>query len=239
MKASRVLTLVSMLVAGLACAGGSLAQGDKPKATADVRASHLIGATIQNEPGWEFGGVDDLLVDLEENKVVFVVLNAGSRFEANEEDLALEVPDASFRYDGRRVVWDDDLRSLKRQWWRDSALENLEESRRKRLVSADEVIGAPLVDARGERVGQVDDLVVSLSEGVVRFAVVDYDLGWFKPGKAVALDRLQLVRQPDKTLAVRVDRARLEAAAPFEDRRWPGLSNSRMPLRLERLLSPG
>lgn len=234
----RLLPLFASLAILAAPAAHAQAKADAPP---DVRASHLIGATIENEQGWEIGGVDDLLVDPVEGKLLFVVLTAGGRFEVGEEDLALAVPEERFRYDGRRVWWNESLRELKRMPWTRYVREELDEDKRKRVVAVSSLLGAPIVDANGETVGEVEDLVVSLADGALRFAVVDYDLGWLKAGKPVALPRLQVIARPGEpgALAVRVDRAALEAATAFENARWPGLSNSRMPRRLERLLSPG
>lgn len=225
-----------------------------------VRASALLGRVIDNELGWRIGKIDDLVIDAHEGSVKYVVLTAGTRFEAGDAELALALPDERLEVAGERVTWHADLEALRDLPWVRVQVQDTEEAARKRLASARALIGAPMV-ARdgGGRLGKVKDLVVDLKEAKMHFMVGDHDLSWREAGRMVALPAAEVRAQaragadggdgdgegdtsgpaiPERVSVV-VDRGELEARPPFDDPRWPGLSNESWLQRMERLLSPG
>ena len=93
--------------------------------------------------------------------------------------------------------------------------------------SAKHLIGAQLKDASGQKIGQIEDLVID--SGRVQFAVVRLD-GALAKGNAytpipMAALRPETMRtsttdQP-KTYVLTVDRSKLESASRFNVDRWP------------------
>jgi len=203
-----------------------------------ARASALIGSPIVNEFGWYIGEVDDVLLDPVERKGAFLVVSAGSPFEPRSDAVALAFPDKRLSSHEEGYAWGDAPKELKRLPELASALEELKPEVRGRLVSVRGLMGAAVVDAQGASQGEVEELVFDLSTGALDFAVVDQDMPWTRVGRTVTLERPEVTVQGGVP-ALRADAATLTSRPPFDDPRWPDLSDRRPLRNLARVFLPG
>jgi sporulation protein YlmC with PRC-barrel domain len=95
-----------------------------------------------------------------------------------------------------------------------------------RYKRASELIGGDVKDPAGKDIGDIRELVVNLAGGNVRYAVVEFDRGWFKSDKYVAVPMQSLKRTGDKDdFVVSRTRAELESAPSFEKNKWPDIND--------------
>ena len=80
-----------------------------------------------------------------------------------------------------------------------------------------EMIGKPLVDARGKEVGRVRDMVVNLGTGKVRYAVAEFEPAWIAAGYLVPIK----VPGDDR----KVELNALTGSMIFEAARWPDINH--------------
>ena len=205
----------------------------------DERASRLIGHEIRDSRGWIIGEVEDLMVDPDSNRVAFVLLSAGGRFQANGAPLALELPSLLIHAEDEDVRVNSTVKELQRLPVAASALEDLDAAVRARLVSAKALIKADLRDAGGRDVGGMQDLVVDLETGVIRYAVVDYDPNMLSAGKSVVVHKLNVrkAKEGSDDLVLVVDPVALASASGYESARWPDLGNDTLRGRMKRWIN--
>ena len=95
------------------------------------------------------------------------------------------------------------------------------------LRRASELLDADVRDAQDTDVGDVEDIVVDLQSGRVRYAVVDFEPGWFQGDRLVVVPLTALRPRTDRDdpdLVFGGDRGRLSQAPAFEANRWPDLN---------------
>jgi sporulation protein YlmC with PRC-barrel domain len=95
------------------------------------------------------------------------------------------------------------------------------------LRRASEVLEAGLLDASGRRVGEVEDVVVNITDGSLRYGVAEFDTSWVQQGKLVALpiDAVQPHPGGGNDLVLRIQRSDLARAPAFDRDRWPDLGD--------------
>lgn len=81
-----------------------------------------------------------------------------------------------------------------------------------RAMRASEVIGADVRNAQGRDIGQIEDMVISMQDGRVRYAVLSVDPGWFQSDRLYSVPPQQLRWGADRDQIVlnNVDRQQLE-----------------------------
>lgn len=98
------------------------------------------------------------------------------------------------------------------------------------LFRGSKLINTPVMDSKHEEIGHVDDVVVDLRSGRVRYIAVEYPtlLGRDKLF-AVPWDRFQLARhkQGGFYLVVNIDEKTFEQAPGFAKNKWPNFANRR------------
>ena len=94
-----------------------------------------------------------------------------------------------------------------------------------RLLRGSQLVDADIRDPQARNVGEVEDLVVDVRTGTVRYAVVDFDQAWTPDDKLVAVPMKALRASGDKgELVFAGDRSQLERAPSFEKGKWPDLN---------------
>ena len=106
------------------------------------------------------------------------------------------------------------------------------------LARASQLMDADVHDRQNEDIGDVEDLVVDVRDGRVRYAVVEFERGWFEADKLVAIpmNSLRSSREPGD-LVFQGDRSRLERAPNFDRTAWPDLNSPRYRGDVDRYLS--
>jgi sporulation protein YlmC with PRC-barrel domain len=107
-----------------------------------------------------------------------------------------------------------------------------------RLVRASELLDADIRDAKSADVGEIEDLVVDVRNGQIRYAVVEFDRAWSMDDKLVAVPMTSLKSSGDKgELRFAGDRAQIKNAPAFEKSSWPDLNEGRYRSDMDRYLS--
>lgn len=164
----------------------------------DVRASKLLGRELVDRHGRAVGEIRDLIVDTREQGMAYAVVPAGEYL--GMEDRIVEIPLSriALGMDDQLVLGatSAELRTFRMyfaQSWPDHSRAGppMGEVGRTadgpRFHRASRLLDADLRDYSGADVGDVDDVVVNLDSGTVRYAVVEFDPGWFEASRLVAV----------------------------------------------------
>lgn len=91
-----------------------------------------------------------------------------------------------------------------------------------RVLSANTIIGDSVVNRADEDLGEIDDLMIDLEGGRVRYAVLSFGgfLGMGDKLFAVPLETLTLDAE-NKRFVLDIDRERLKNAPGFDKDNWP------------------
>lgn len=107
-----------------------------------------------------------------------------------------------------------------------------------RQLRASQLMDADIRDAKSADIGEVEDLVVDIRNGQIRYAVVEFDRAWSMNDKLVAVPMRALRPSGDKgELLFSGDRSQIERAPAFEKSRWPDLNEGRYRSDMDRYLS--
>lgn len=83
-----------------------------------------------------------------------------------------------------------------------------------RAVRANRVIGMNVRNEKGENLGEIEDLIVNMNTGDVRYAILSFDPGIFREDKLFAVPPTELQIAQDRNHVVyRMNKAQLEQAA--------------------------
>ena len=212
----------------------------------DMRASKLIGKDVKNAAGEGLGEIKDLMVDLKGERIHYAVLSFGGalgmgdklfaypisafRAGAGNDDLVLNVnkeklKDAPGFDKDHWPEWakDNYRRDVDRYHGSKASLASAQ------LMRASKLIGKDVDDRAGKKAGEINDLVVNLGTGRVRYAVLEFDKAWSLNDKLVALPMraFTVPRDSDKDLVVNVSRERISQAHTFDKNNWPDLASSK------------
>lgn len=95
-----------------------------------------------------------------------------------------------------------------------------------RLLRGSQLVDADIRDPQNRNVGEVEDLVVDVRTGTVRYVVVDFEQAWTPDDTLVAVPMKTLRPSGDKGERVFAgDRAQLERAPAFSKGKWPDLNS--------------
>jgi sporulation protein YlmC with PRC-barrel domain len=213
-----------------------------PAAMVEMRGSKLVGRNVQDVQGKNIGEIEDVIVDANSGRVHYAVLGFDPGWFKSEK--LYTFPLSQFRPGNDRndrLVLNVDKERLKNapgfadDKWPDW---NVAETRRgidqyhgsraqqqaanTRFVRLSKLLDADVESADGNDIGDIEDVVVNLQTGQVRYAVIDFDPGWFKSEKLVALPMGAFqAAKDDDDLVIKVDKAKLANAPAFDRDRWP------------------
>lgn len=210
----------------------------------DMRASQLIGKNIRNPQNQSLGEIKDLVVDSTNGNVRYAVISYGgflglgdklfafpiNQFRlAGNNDLVLDVPQERLRQAPgfARDKWPDwsnaETRGEVDRFYNNRTASGANA----RYVRMSELLDADVHAPDGKDIGDVEDVVVDVPGGQVRFAVVEFDRAWNANDKLVALPMRAF--RPSKDggdLVLTVERQRLESAPAFDRKQWPDTAAS-------------
>ncbi len=120
----------------------------------------------------------------------------------------------------------DDAAALKPEQTGDQAEK---QANKNRLFQVDDLVGAKIRNAKGEDLGEVEEMVVDVNDGSIRYAVVSYG-GFLDLGDklfAVPLKAMSLKSNEDNEafFVVDIDQQRLEDSKGFDDDDWPNFAD--------------
>ncbi len=107
-----------------------------------------------------------------------------------------------------------------------------------RMLRGSQLLDADIRDPNSKNVGEVEDLVMDMRTGAVRYAVIDFDQAWTPDDKLVAVPMKALRASGDKgELVFAGDRSQLERAPAFEKGKWPDLNGGTFRGEIDRSMS--
>ena len=184
----------------LVCLGAS-AQG--APAAQPLRATQLLDAEVVAPNGRVVGSVRDLVVDTKEARVAYAVLFVGSLVGATDYLAAFPLPTEGLTLGAGRVTLDttrervEALGGFPSSQWPDfnKAAEGAPPPPDVRYQRVTELTKAGIVDRRGNRVGEVDDLLVNAADGKVAAIVIKFIPSWNDSASLVAVPPASLGRK--------------------------------------------
>jgi sporulation protein YlmC with PRC-barrel domain len=94
-----------------------------------------------------------------------------------------------------------------------------------RMLRASQLLDADIQDAQQKNVGEIEDLVVDVRSGQVRYAVIDFDQAWTPNDKLVAMPMKSLKASGErKELVFMGSKDQLANAPSFDKGKWPDLN---------------
>lgn len=257
--ATLVLPAIGLSASAVLAAGGSYDKtapraASEAKATKsehamkDARASELIGMKVHNAQGEDLGKVDDLVIDVNNDRVYYAVLGFGGALGMGEKLFAYPVSMFSEDIADKKLVLHVDKEKLKQapgferknwpDWNRDSKYSKEVEGYfgptvharampNQRLARASELIGKDIDDAKGKDIGEIKDLVVNLGNSKVHYAVMELDRGWTKADRLmpVSMKSLQFPVDQGKDLVINATREQLDTSRSFAKSEWPDITD--------------
>jgi sporulation protein YlmC with PRC-barrel domain len=216
--------------------------------------SQLIGKDVRNAKGEDLGDIHDVVIDLNSGRVHYAVLSFGGVLGLGDRLFAYPLRAFNPASDKDELVLNVDQSQLKnapgfdkKQWpnWNDAEYRGKIDrpfgspaATQGRFKRASELIGGDVKDAAGKDIGDIREIVVNLTDGSARYAVVEFDRGWFKSDKFVAVPMQSLKRTGDRDEFVLArTRAELEAAPSFDKDKWPNLNDPKYRADVDRYRS--
>lgn len=273
MKAEFKRRLIATLVVpaiGLSVAGVSIAASDKSDTSTqgtsagshrqssadegsathasakDIRASKLIGMTVKNAQGENLGKIDDLVVDVNNDRVYYAVLASGGvmglggklfaypvslfRPGADKDELALNVDkDRLKNAPGfEKKNWPnwgdtkDRYRSDVDKYFGPTVTAKAMPN--EQLMRASTLIGKDVNDRDGKDAGEIKDVVVNMGTGRVHYAVMDFDNKWTKSDNLMPMPLKAFTypaeRDSKKDLVLNVAKNQIDTSKGIDKKRW-------------------
>jgi sporulation protein YlmC with PRC-barrel domain len=223
----------------------------------DMRASDLIGMDVHNMQGRNLGEINDLMIDVNNQRVRYAILAFGGFMGLGEKLFAYPV--RVLQTSGDRLVLDVPKDRLERApgfdrnvWpdWIDTSyrdevdryfgpgVSGPENLKNVRLVRASDLIDMDVNDKQGRDAGEIEDLVVNFSTGKVRYAVLDFDKAWSADDKLLPLplNTLRLPVSTDNDAVLQVPREELKMTSGFNEDQWPDLNSAQYRQRVDQEL---
>ncbi len=252
---------ISLALSGLIAAGGATTAIAAKMSHLDMRASTLIGMEVKNSNGEDLGEIKDVIVDVNNGRVHYAVLEFGGFMGMGEKLFAYPIRHFKTGVAGERdeLILNVDKKRLKAApgfakdgWpdWNESKHRGdvdryygptvtIKAKPNMRLVRGSELLGKDVNDADGKDIGDLKDLVVDMRSGEVHYAVLAFDKSWSPDNKLFALPMKALgpADDPDE-LRINVTEAALENSPGFDEDAWPGvnLNDSKFHGALDRYL---
>lgn len=217
----------------------------------EMRASEVIGKEVKNAQGETLGDIEDLVIDIDNQRVSYVVMSFGGLLNLGDKQFALpagrlqpgqrerdplildvskqELENApGFEPDKRPNFSDETYRGavdryfLKEEHGRHTA-------GGARLMSAEQLIGKDVNDRAAHEVGEIEDLVVNFGTGRA-YAVLEVNDVLKPKDKLVALPlkALSFPQRPDLDLLLNVDRPLIERAQALNAAGWPDVDSANL-----------
>jgi len=222
------------------------ASTDAKQSGGDVRASKIIGKNVENAQGENLGEVKDLIVDIGNQRVHYAVLSFGGALGVGDKMFAYPISTFKTQADGDKLVLNVDKEKLKNapgfdkdKWpdWTDNRYRGEVDRyfktetakaapRSAKMIRATELIGKDVNDRSGKDAGEIEDVVVNMSNGRVSYAVLDFDKAWSPDDKLlpVPLTAFTFPTDQKKDFVLNVPRDRLDMAKGFDENKWPDIN---------------
>ena len=247
---------VGALIGVLGFAGQVAFAGDKSQSQQPFRiqkASDLIGKPVENPRGEKLGEVQDLAIDAERGRVAYAVLSFGGFMGVGEKWFAIPAGALTLPDDCKHFVlaveqdrlknasgfdkdhwpkmedatWGTEVHEFygQRLYWMDEGEGSLTTDLR--IQKASEIIGRSVQNDRGEKLGEIEDLVIDPDRYRVAYVVLTFGgfLGFGDKLFAMPAGVLQMPGTGGYAVLT-VDKEHLKKATGFDKDNWPNLADA-------------
>lgn len=227
---------------------GTAASRPAAQATSrDARVSQLIGKDVRNPQGEKLGEINDLIIDVNNELIHYAILSFGGFMGMGDKLFAYPLNVFRHAMDRDELVLDVDKERLRRapgferNRWPDWGSPDYTGSVERHfgpgarimpkpnahLVRASQLMGKNVDDSNGKNAGEIKDVVVSMSSGRVRYAVLDFDRSWNMNDRLLTLPMKSLRFPADgkADLVLLVPREQLDVKQGFEKKQWPDVND--------------
>ncbi len=211
-----------------------------------ARASKLIGAEVRNPVGEKLGEIKDLVVDVRNRTAHYAVLSFGG---------IAGIADKLFAYPVSMLRWgpgkDELILDIERSrleaapgfgpgnwpdWGVDSYRRSVDEyfktdrpaelGPNPQLMQASKLLGVKVEDREKRNAGEIEDLVVSLEDATVPYAVLDLDKAWSADDKLIPLPLSSFeFSTDDEKIVLKESREGLDTSRGFDEKNWPDIND--------------
>ncbi len=227
-------------------------------AARNIRLSQLVGKDVRNAQGEDLGDIKDVIVDVNNGRVHYVVLSFGGflgmgnklfaypvrafRLAADKDELVLNVAkerlkDApGFEADRYPDFEAAEYRGRVDRYFGKSLA--IEPRPNMRLVRSGELIGKDVNGADGRDLGEIQDVVLNMANGSVRYAVLEFDQSWSLNDKLFAFP-LRAFKQGGRwsdDMVLNIIKDTLNNVPGFDKNTWPDLNDQRWNADVDRYL---
>jgi sporulation protein YlmC with PRC-barrel domain len=213
----------------------------------NVRASKLIGSEVRNPQGEKLGEIKDLIVDVGNDRVHYAVLSFGGVMGVGDKLFAYPVRSFSQTADKDELVLNVDKARLRSapgfdkdrypDWNTGRYREEVERFHggtaatkpmpNQMLRRASELLGKNVDDRNGKDLGEIEDLVINMTNGTIPYAVLEFDRSWNLNDKLLPVPLRAIDASGRRDLVMNVDKAQLDTARSFDKNRWPDLNDQK------------
>lgn len=208
-----------------------------------LRASKVIGMDVRNPKGEKVGEINDVIVDMDTGDVRYAILEFDGGIFQGEKLFAVPTDQLRMAADRDQLVYNMDRAKLEqaavpkadwaRRWSEPGYLEGLDKvwgvtqpSRGAKAHRASDLIGKDVKSRTGEKIGELEDLVINMAGRKVHYAVLEFDPSWAAPEKNFAFPlRAFDLAANGNDLVLDVDKARIQAMKSFPDSRLANLND--------------
>ncbi len=271
MKKLKLKTSVALMlpVFGLALAAPAYTQTsantqmNKPSQTQraaarDMRLSQLIGKDVRNAQGEDLGDIKDVIFDVNNGRVHYVVLSFGGFLgmgdklfaypvrafspAADRDELVLNVAKERLKaapgFEASRYPDFDkpEYRSQVDRYFGSGMA--IEARPNMRLVRGTELLDKDINDPTGRDLGEIEDVVINMANGNVHYAVLEFDQSWSLNNKLFAFP-LRSFKQGanwSDDLVLNISKDRLNNVPGFDSDKWPNLNDPKWRADIDRYL---
>lgn len=207
----------------------------------ELRMARLIGMPVRGTNGEEIGEVHDLIVDAQDGRVRYAVIDAGGFLGIGQHRTAVSLRNLDAVLEPDHVRVDMTREQLERypsyppdrepDWNLGGFAQQVDDAvhpngngggKMRRYWKGSDLLDADLKDQRGNDIGDVEGLVIDASNGKVLYGVAKFDGTWMSPEALVRIDPTQ-VRAEDgdgSDLVMVANAASIRAAPRVDENRW-------------------
>lgn len=227
----------------------------------DMRVSEVLDMEVRNPQGEELGTIEDLVLDVKNEQVHYVVLSHGGILGVGNKLFAYPIKAFQPGQEADKLVLNMPKERLenapgidKDQWpdWSNPRYRSdvdryfgeelaIKSAPDARLMSARELIGRDVEDSNRRDIGEIEDIVVNVDNGKVRYMAVEFTRDWNLNDKLVVIAPQSLDVQgqqgEDAKVVLNVDRSRLDTSKAFDKDNWPNINDPQYRAEVDRHLA--